>query len=236
MQSRIKKLHNMIAKSFKSAVVAVALAAGLMVFQSCDSLNNTQKGAGIGAAAGGVIGALVGKKLGNTAVGALAGAAIGGTAGGFIGKRMDKQAEELKKQIPGAEVIREGEGIIVRFDSGILFDFNKTDLKDAAKVNIQSLASSLNNYPGTDVKIIGHTDNVGTAAVNQSVSEKRAAAVKAYAVAQGVPTSRLVTEGKGLTEPVADNNTDAGRAANRRVEIVIVANKDLKAEAQKNAG
>jgi len=221
---------------FKTATVAIALSVGAMVFQSCDSWNNTQKGAGIGAAAGGVIGALIGKKAGNTAVGAVIGAAVGGTAGGFIGKRMDKQAAEIQTAIPGAEVIREGEGIIVRFDSGILFDFNKTELKDAAKKNIQSLAASLNQYPGTDVKVIGHTDNVGTASVNQTVSEKRAAAVKTYAVSQGVPTSRLVTEGKGFNEPIADNTTEAGRAANRRVEIVIVANEQLKKEAQEKAG
>ncbi|WP_299568370.1 OmpA family protein [uncultured Pedobacter sp.] len=223
----------MMTTKFKTATVAIALSVGAMIFQSCDSLNNTQKGAGIGAAAGGVIGALIGKKVGNTAVGAVVGAAVGGTAGGFIGKRMDKQAAEIKQAIPGAEVIREGEGIIVRFDSGILFDFNKTDLKDAGKTNIQSLAASLNQYPGTDVKVYGHTDNIGTAAVNQTVSEKRAAAVKTYAVSQGVPASRLVTVGKGFSEPVASNDTEEGRAANRRVEIVIVANDQLKAEAAK---
>ena len=227
------KYKKMMTFKFKSAVATVALAVGAMVFQGCDSLNNTQKGVGIGAAAGAVVGGLVGKKLGNTAAGAVIGAAVGGTAGGFIGKRMDKQAEELKKQIPGAEVIREGEGIIVRFDSGILFDVNKSDLKDAAKVNIQSLASSLVNYPGTDVKIIGHTDITGSDKINQPLSEKRAAAVKAYAVSQGVDASRLVTEGKGSSEPIADNSTKEGQAANRRVEIVIVANKDLKAEANK---
>ncbi|MCJ0742072.1 OmpA family protein [Pedobacter montanisoli] len=226
----------MVISKFKTATLAVALSVGAMLFQSCDSLNNTQKGAGIGAAAGGVIGALIGKKAGNTAVGAVIGAAVGGTAGGFIGKRMDKQAAEIKTAIPGADVIREGEGIIVRFDSGILFDFNKTDLKDEAKKNIQSLAASLNQYPGTDVKVIGHTDNIGTAAVNQSVSEKRAAAVKAYAVSQGVPSSRLVTEGRGFSDPIADNSTEAGRAANRRVEIVIVANDELKKEAAQKAG
>ncbi len=226
----------MVISKFKTATLAVALSVGAMLFQSCDSLNNTQKGAGIGAAAGGVIGALIGKKAGNTAVGAVIGAAVGGTAGGFIGKRMDKQAAEIQTAIPGAEVIREGEGIIVRFDSGILFDFNKTDLKDEAKKNIQTLAASLNQYPGTDVKVIGHTDNIGTAAVNQTVSEKRAAAVKAYAVSQGVPSSRLVTEGRGFSDPIADNSTEAGRAANRRVEIVIVANDELKKEAAQKAG
>ncbi|RBQ07027.1 OmpA family protein [Pedobacter miscanthi] len=215
------------------ATLSIGLAVGSMAFQSCDSLTKTQKGAGIGAAAGGVIGALIGKKAGNTAVGALIGGAIGGTAGAFIGRRMDRQAAEIQKAIPNAEVIREGEGIIVKFDSGILFDFDKTALKDAAKANVQSLASSLNQYPDTDIKIIGHTDSRGTEQYNMGLSERRAAAVKAYAVSQGVPASRLVTIGKGFAEPIADNETDAGRAANRRVEIVIVANDALKATAQK---
>ncbi|WP_412466943.1 OmpA family protein [Pedobacter sp. KLB.chiD] len=215
------------------ATLSIGLAVGSMAFQSCDSLTKTQKGAGIGAAAGGVVGALIGKKAGNTAVGALIGGAIGGTAGAFIGRRMDRQAAEIQKAIPNAEVIREGEGIIVKFDSGILFDFDKTALKDAAKANIQSLASSLNQYPDTDIKIIGHTDSRGTEQYNMGLSERRAAAVKAYAVSQGVPSSRLVTIGKGFSEPIADNSTDAGRAANRRVEIVIVANDALKSTAQK---
>jgi outer membrane protein OmpA-like peptidoglycan-associated protein len=215
------------------ATLSIGLAVGSMALQSCDSLTKTQKGAGIGAAAGGVIGALIGKKAGNTAVGALIGGAIGGTAGAFIGRRMDRQAAEIQKAIPNAEVIREGEGIIVKFDSGILFDFDKTALKDAAKTNVQSLATSLNQYPDTDVKIIGHTDNIGKEAYNQGLSERRAAAVKAYAVSQGVPSSRLVTVGKGLSEPIADNATETGRAQNRRVEIVIVANDQLKAQAQK---
>ncbi|PYF75977.1 OmpA family protein [Pedobacter nutrimenti] len=218
---------------FKIATFSIALAISAMAFQGCDSLTKTQKGAGIGAAAGGVLGAIIGKKAGNTAVGALIGAAVGGTAGGFIGKRMDKQAAEIQNAIPNAEVIREGEGIIVKFDSGILFDFDSSNLKDPAKNNIKTLATSLNQYPGTDIKVIGHTDNKGTEAYNISLSERRAAAVKAYAVAQGVPSARLITVGKGFSEPIADNSTDEGRAANRRVEIVIVANDQLKAEAKK---
>ena len=217
------------------ATLSIGLAIGAMGLQSCDSLTKTQKGAGIGAAAGGVIGALIGKKAGNTAVGALIGGAIGGTAGAFIGKRMDKQAAEIQKAIPNAEVIREGEGIIVKFDSGILFDFDKFALKDAAKTNVQSLAASLNQYPNTNIKVIGHTDSIGSNSYNKKLSERRAASVKAYAVSQGVPTSRLETTGKGSMEPIASNTTDAGRAENRRVEIVIVANDQLKAEA-KNQG
>lgn len=219
----------------KIAVGSMALAVGMMTFQSCNSLTNTQKGAGIGAAAGGVIGGIIGKKAGNTAVGAIIGAAVGGTAGGFIGKRMDKQAAEIQKAIPNAEVIREGEGIIVKFDSGILFDFDKFELKDAAKQNVDALAKSINEYPGTDIKVIGHTDSRGTEEYNQGLSERRAAAVKAYAVSRGVPSSRLITIGKGFAEPIADNATDEGRALNRRVEIVIVANDQLKQEAAKQS-
>jgi outer membrane protein OmpA-like peptidoglycan-associated protein len=225
-------IGNMKTSKFKIATFSIALALSAMAFQGCDSLTKTQKGAGIGAAAGGVIGAIIGKKAGNTAVGAVLGGAIGGTAGGFIGRRMDKQAAEIKNSIPSAEVIREGEGIIVKFDSGILFDFDSSTLKDAAKDNIKTLANSLNEYPGTDVKVIGHTDNKGTEAYNRSLSDRRAAAVKAFAVAQGVPTTRLVTVGKGFSEPIADNTTEAGRAANRRVEIVIVANDELKNQAK----
>ncbi|WP_432708710.1 OmpA family protein [Pedobacter sp.] len=223
----------MIISKFKIATFSIALAIGAMGLTGCDSLTKTQKGAGIGAATGGVLGAIIGKKAGNTAVGAIIGGAVGGTAGGFIGKRMDKQAAEIQNAIPSAEVIREGEGIIVKFDSGILFDFDSSNLKPAAKENIQKLAASLEEYPGTDIKIVGHTDNKGTESYNMSLSERRAAAVKAYAVAQGVPSSRLSTLGKGFSEPIADNSTEAGRAANRRVEIVIVANDELKSEAKK---
>ncbi|WP_256002327.1 MULTISPECIES: OmpA family protein [Pedobacter] len=217
---------------FKIATFSMAIAIGAMTLQGCDSMTKTQKGAGIGAATGGVIGAIIGKKAGNTAVGAVIGAAVGGTAGGFIGKRMDKQAAEIQNAIPNAEVIREGEGIIVKFDSGILFGFDKSDLTAQAKTNVQALASSLNQYPNTDIKIIGHTDNKGSESYNQGLSERRAAAVKAYAISQGVPSSRLITIGKGFSEPIADNATEDGRAANRRVEVVIVANDKLIQEAK----
>lgn len=225
----------MITSKFKVATLSIALAIGSMAFQGCDSLTKTQKGAGIGAAAGGVLGAIIGNKAGNTAVGAIIGGAVGGTAGGFIGRRMDKQAAEIQNAIPNAQVVREGEGIIVKFDSGTLFDFDSANLQEQAKVNIRSLAASLNQYPNTEIKIVGHTDNRGTEAYNLSLSERRAASVKSYAVTQGIPSSRLTTVGKGFSEPIADNTTDAGRAANRRVEVVIVANDQLKKEAAAQA-
>jgi outer membrane protein OmpA-like peptidoglycan-associated protein len=230
-----KRFITMITSKFKIATFSIALSISAMAFQGCDSLTKTQKGAGIGAAAGGVLGAIIGKKAGNTAVGAIIGGAVGGTAGGFIGKRMDKQAAEIQTAIPNAEVVREGEGIIVKFDSGILFDFDSANLKTQAKDNVKSLASSINEYPNTEIKIVGHTDNKGTESYNLGLSERRAAAVKAFAVASGVPSSRMTTVGKGFAEPIADNTTDAGRAANRRVEVVIVANDQLKKEAAAQA-
>lgn len=223
--------------SFKKRLSLALMSAVLLLgFQNCAKMTKTQKGATIGAVAGGTVGALIGKKAGNTAVGAILGGAIGGTAGAFIGRKMDRQAEELKQTIPGAEVIREGEGIIVKFDSGILFDVNKSDLKSAAMTNIQNLANSLKNFPETNVLIIGHTDDTGSDAYNSRLSERRAESVKNFATMQGIPSQRLNTQGKGEGEPIADNTSEDGRAKNRRVEIVIVANEKMKEEAKKSVG
>jgi len=217
----------------KISVLGLAFAIGVStLFPACNSLTNTQKGAGIGAAAGGTIGALIGKKAGNTAVGAIIGGAIGGTAGAFIGRNMDRQAKEIEKSIPGAEVIPAGEGIIVKFDSGLLFEFGKATLSSAAKQNIDNLAASLNKYPNTDILVVGHTDAVGSDPVNDKLSLERANAVSSYAASKGVSNGRLRTSGKGKNEPIASNDTDDGRAQNRRVEIVIVANEAMKAEAK----
>jgi len=199
-------------------------------------MSGTQKGAAVGVAAGGALGALIGNKAGNTAVGVLAGAALGGVAGGLIGKKMDKQAAEIERTVPGAEVIKAEEGIIVKFDSGILFDFDKTDLKPDAQANIAKLVENLNDNPDTDILVIGHTDNKGTDQYNQGLSERRAKSVKSYAVSQGLASRRVETEGKSFHEPIADNDTEAGRAQNRRVEIVIVANNKMQKDAQREAG
>lgn len=202
-----------------------------MLISGCSSFTKTEKGAAIGAGGGGLIGALVGRAAGNTAVGTLVGAAVGGTAGAIIGHKMDKQAAEIKQTVPGATVTREGEGILVKFDSGILFDIDRTDLKPAAQTSLQKFAASLQNNPQTDIKIIGHTDSTGTAAHNMDLSIRRANAVKNFLVNQGVEGSRLTTQGKGETEPIAPNSTAEGRAQNRRVEIVIVANDQMKQQA-----
>ena len=223
----------------KIALFGLSVATSAMLLGSCStiqSMSNTQKGAATGAVAGGALGALIGNKAGNTAVGVLAGAALGGVAGGLIGKKMDKQAAEIERTVPGAEVIKAEEGIIVKFDSGILFDFDKTDLKPEAQTNIAKLVENLNDNPDTDILVIGHTDNKGTDQYNQGLSERRAKAVKSYAVSQGLAGRRAKTEGKSFHEPIADNDTEAGRAQNRRVEIVIVANNKMQREAQREAG
>lgn len=216
----------------KTAVLSITLAFAIAAETGCSSLSHTQKGALIGAGAGGTVGAFIGKSAGNTALGAIIGGAVGGTAGAFIGKRMDRQAAEIKQTVPGATVTREGEGIVVKFDTGILFDVNQTGLKSAAKTNLQNLSASLNNNKDTNIMIVGHTDSAGTADYNMDLSVRRAEAVRAYLVDSGVSGSRLTTQGKGENEPIADNGTNAGRMQNRRVEIVIVANDQLKKQAR----
>lgn len=220
----------------KIATYSIALASLGILGSGCDSMTKTQKGAAIGAGAGGTIGAFIGKAAGNTALGAIIGGAVGGTAGAFIGRNMDRQAAEIKQTVPGATVTREGEGILVKFDSGILFDTDKSDLKSAARTNLANLATSLQNNPQTNILIVGHTDSTGSASYNQSLSVRRAESVKAYIVSNNVASSRLTTSGKGKTEPIADNATAEGRAQNRRVEIVIVANDAMKNEAKRQAG
>jgi outer membrane protein OmpA-like peptidoglycan-associated protein len=217
-------------KAIRNSIIAVALTFSLFG-TGCSSLNKTQKGAAIGAGAGGVIGGIIGRSAGNTALGAIIGGAVGGTAGAVIGHKMDKQAAEIKQTVPGATVVRQGEGILVNFDSGILFDVDQANLKPAAKSNLHNLAASLQNTPETNITIIGHTDNTGTAEHNMDLSIRRAAAVRSFIAADNVSTSRLATSGKGESEPIADNTTADGRAQNRRVEIAIVANEQMKKQA-----
>ena len=237
LQSLIKLYHNSYMKTLKIriATLSLALATAGILGSGCNSLTKTQKGAAIGAGAGGTVGAFIGKAAGNTALGAIIGGAVGGTAGAFIGRNMDRQAAEIKQTVPGATVTREGEGILVKFDSGILFDTDKADLKPAAQANLQNLAKSLQNNQNTNILIVGHTDDTGSDSHNQDLSVRRAESVKSYIVADNVSGSRLTTSGKGESEPIADNTTAAGRAQNRRVEIVIVANDQMKQQAKQSA-
>jgi outer membrane protein OmpA-like peptidoglycan-associated protein len=219
----------------KIATLSLALATVGILGSGCNSFTKTQKGAAIGAGAGGTLGAFIGKAAGNTALGAIIGGAVGGTAGAFIGRNMDRQAAEIKQTVPGATVTREGEGILVKFDSGILFDTDKADLKPAAQANLQNLAASLQKNPNTNILVVGHTDDTGSDSHNMDLSVRRAESVKSYIVADNVNASRLTTSGKGEAEPIADNTTVDGRTQNRRVEIVIVANDQMKQQAKQAA-
>src|SRR4051812_33957752 len=198
----------------------IAVAVGL---SACAMLSKKEQGAIVGAGVGGAIGGVVGNQTGSTVRGAIIGAIVGGAAGAVIGHQMDQQAKELEQTIPGATITRVGEGIAVTFPSGILYPFNSTEILPAGKDNLKQLASSLDKYPNSDILVVGHTDSVGTDAYNLDLSQRRALAASAYLQSLGVPASRLQTAGKGKSEPVQANDTEEGRARNRRVEIAIYA-------------
>lgn len=210
------------------------------LFPGCASMSKTGKGAligtGSGAALGAGIGALAGKGKG-AAIGAAIGAAVGAGTGALIGRKMDKQQKELEA-IQGAQVesvtdANNLQAIKVTFDNGILFPTNKSELSPASREALIKFANSLKNSPDTDITIYGHTDNTGTRAVNERISQERAEAVANFLVGQGISRSRITTEGLAYDQPVADNSTAAGRAQNRRVEVYITANENMikKAEA-----
>lgn len=196
-----------------------------LVLTSCSNLSNLTKGTLIGTTAGAAVGAAAGAYFGDTTKGAIIGAAVGGATGAIIGRNMDKQAEELAR-MEKAKVERIGEGIAISFESGLLFATNSADLQPAARENLTTLATSLKNFPDSDVLVVGHTDSTGTATYNQTLSERRAASAKAFLVSQGVAETRIKAEGRGKNEPIADNKTAEGRDANRRIEVAIFANEE----------
>lgn len=200
-----------------------------------DGMNKTTKGGLLGAGGGAVVGGVIGGLLGGgrgTAAGAILGAAVGGGAGALIGRKMDKQAAELQRDMANAKVERVGEGIKITFDSGILFDTNSSTLRPASQADISKLAATLQKYPDTNVLVEGHTDNTGTDAINQPLSERRAQSVASSLTAQNVASSRITTKGLGSADPVGDNATAEGKQANRRVEVAIYANEKMKKAAE----
>ena len=209
----------------------------LLVFAAGCNTSRAVKGGAAGGAVGGVIGGAIGGTKG-----AVIGSVVGGASGAVIGKYMDKQAEEIEEEIPGAQVDRvvgvdeNGDstttGIMVTFDSGVLFGFGKYDLTDASRIELQRMANVFKRYPETIVTIDGHTDSVGSQASNQRLSEQRAASVADYLAELGVDRSRFVVTGHGEDVPVATNDTDEGRQANRRVEVSIEASEELAQKAE----
>ena len=220
-------------KRIGTLFLVAVLIVGLL---GCASMKSRDKGAIIGATAGGVVGGVIGHQAGNTAVGAILGAVVGGAAGAYIGNYMDKQAEEMQADLEGARIERVGEGIKITFDSGILFDFDKSDLQPAGKENLQKLAVILNKYPDTQILVEGHTDSDGSEDYNMDLSIRRSSSASTYLAGQQVAPSRFQAVGYGETQPVASNDTVDGKRLNRRVEIAIFANDKLKKAAMEKQG
>ena len=215
------------------------LACAMTVLTGCATLNNLAKGSLIGGVGGGAVGAGVGAAIGGdkgAAIGAAIGTAVGAGAGAIIGNVMDKKADELAAlEAAQVETVEDANGlkaIKVTFDSGILFATNKSNLRAEAKSNLKKFADEMKDLSDTDITIYGHTDNTGSAEVNERLSLQRANAVSAELQADGIAKSRITTEGKSFTMPVADNSTAEGRAQNRRVEVFISANQNMIAAAE----
>ena len=233
-------------KTFFKQTTIIALAFTLvMSLGSCEATknaNNKQKGAVIGATGGAILGAIIGNNVGkggNGELGAVIGGVVGGGAGVLIGAKMDKQAQKIEQEIPGAQVERVDDGIVVTFDenSGVYFDTAKYNINAASQATLDKLANVLKEYPDTDVLVVGHTDSVGSDEMNMTLSKNRAQSVTNYFVqTKGLSSGRFTTNWYGETAPVADNTTAEGRAKNRRVNLAIEKKKKMKNEAKKQAG
>lgn len=228
----------------KTALVALTIifVAGLSSCEATKNANNAQKGAVIGTAGGAILGAIIGNnagKGGKGEIGAVIGGVVGGTAGVLIGNKMDKQAQKIEEEIPGAKVERIDDGILVTFDenSGVKFATNMYNITASSEVLLTKLANILKEYPDTNVLVVGHTDSSGPADYNMTLSEKRAYAVTNYFTQnKGLSKSRFTTTWFGEDQPIADNSTVEGRAKNRRVNVAIVPNDKMKKDAEIEAG
>jgi outer membrane protein OmpA-like peptidoglycan-associated protein len=201
------------------------------------SCSNTAKGAGIGAGGGAVLGGILGNIAGggakNTAIGAAIGAAVGAGAGAIIGNRMDKAKKQAQMAAQNAQVetVTDANGLAalkVTFDSGLMFATGKSDLNAASKNDLTNFADVLKQNADCDVAIFGHTDSTGSDAINNPLSLKRAQSVQSFLTSKGVAAKQFKTvEGKGSTQPVADNSTAEGKKQNRRVEVYLYASEAM---------
>lgn len=220
-------------KTKKVTALFLSISMFFMVIAGCQNWSKTAKGGTIGAGAGGLAGAIIGKAAGSTVKGAIIGAAVGGAAGAAIGNYMDRQAREMRQDLENAKVERVGEGIKITFDSGILFDVDSDALREESRSNLEDLSEILKKYEDTNILYAGHTDNTGSNEYNQELSEDRAKSVAKYTSFLGVDSERMTIIGYGEEQPVATNSTEAGRQQNRRVEIAIYANDELKRAAKR---
>lgn len=229
-----------ILKNITTATLAVALVTGFTSCEATKNANNKQKGAVIGAAGGAVLGAILGNNIGkggNSELGAVLGGVVGGGAGVLIGNKMDKQAQQIEEEIPGATVERIDDGIVVTFDenSGVYFDTAKFNINAASQTLLNKLSNIMKEYNQTNVIVAGHTDSVGSEESNMLLSKNRAEAVTNYMIGTGLSAGRFTTVWDGETQPAATNDTPEGRAKNRRVQLAIVPNDQMKDEAIKEA-
>jgi len=209
---------------------AAAIAAALATTAACTTnpytgereINRTAVGAVLGAGAGYLLGDVVGGR--NDRAERIVGAGIGAIAGGAIGNYMDRQEAELRRETAGTgvSVIRQGDELLLRMPAGVTFDFNSYAIRPEFRATLDEVAQTLASYPQTYVDVLGHTDSIGSDAYNQTLSEQRAQSVASYLTARGINPARIATRGYGETMPIASNETEAGRAQNRRVEIKIV--------------
>jgi len=228
-------------KNIGITFLAIVLTISLTNCKAVQNANNKQKGAVIGATGGAILGAIIGNNVGkggNGELGAVIGGVVGGGAGILIGNKMDKQAQKIEEEIPGAEVERVDNGIVVTFDesSGVYFDTAKYNINSASQTTLNKLIGVFKEYPDTNILVVGHTDSQGAEDYNMTLSKNRANAVTNYLSQNGISNGRLTTNWFGESQPMHDNNTAEGRAKNRRVNVAILPNEKMIEEAKSQAG
>jgi len=219
---------------------ALLIALSLTSCKAIQNANNKQKGAVIGATGGAVIGAIIGNNVGkggNGELGAVIGGVVGGTAGVLIGAKMDKQAQKIEEEIPGAQVERVDDAIVVTFDenSGVYFATDKYNINSASQNTLNKLSGIFKEYPDTNILVVGHTDSVGSEEYNMTLSKNRAYAVTNYLIGKGLNGGRFTTNWFGESQPMYDNSTVEGRARNRRVNVAILPNQKMIDDAKEQA-
>ncbi len=228
-------------KNISIALLSLTIVVGLTSCEATKNANNKQKGAVIGAAGGAILGAIIGNnagKGGNGEIGAVIGGVAGGAAGVLIGAKMDKNAQKIEEEIPGAQVERVDDGIVITFDenSGVFFETSKYNINASSRETLDKLAAVMLEFPDTNVLVIGHTDSSGQDAYNLTLSKNRAESVTNYFVStKGLSAGRFTTNWFGEESPIASNDTAEGRAQNRRVNVVLVPNDKMKEDAEKEA-
>ena len=214
--------------AFKALIVAIATATlggcyTMDPYSNERKVSKTTKGAGIGALAGAVAGMLTGDDSRERRKRALIGAGVGALAGGAVGNYMDRQEAKLRQQLQGTgvSITRDGDNITLNMPGNVTFATNSSDLRPDFFSTLQSVAIVLKEFDKTILEVAGHTDNVGADQYNQALSQRRASSVASYLESQGILTQRMMTVGAGETHPIASNDSEDGRQANRRVELTL---------------